>query len=155
QISGTGRSISRTAGLCPSLCWLFLLLAPCYNCAQHFATTHRSSLGAPVKQRSSQLMSILMSIHGQRHLDWEACYNVRDLGGLPTVDGDTTRWRSIVRADILARLTDSGRRALIDYGVRTVIDLRSPAQVAQERSAFTPATGSTDGLTYLNLPLEA
>jgi hypothetical protein len=28
---------------------------------------------------------------GERHLEWAGCYNVRDLGGLPTRDGGTTR----------------------------------------------------------------
>ncbi len=47
-----------------------------------------------------------------RHLDWPDCYNARDLGGLRTADGGSTRWRAVVRSDILARLTDAGRRAL-------------------------------------------
>ena len=59
-----------------------------------------------------------------RHLEWEPCWNVRDLGGLPTADGGTTRWGALVRADCLGKLTADGRRALYDYGVRTVIDLR-------------------------------
>jgi protein-tyrosine phosphatase len=79
---------------------------------------------------------------------------VRDLGGLPTVDGGETKWRAIVRSDILARLTEQGRSALLDYGIRTVIDLRSPEQVGQEPSAFTADTAAAAGITYLNLPLE-
>jgi protein tyrosine/serine phosphatase len=90
----------------------------------------------------------------QRHLTWDACYNVRDLGGLPTVDGGETKWRAIVRSDILSRLTEQGRAALLDYGIRTVIDLRSPEQVAQEPSVFTTDTAAAAGITYLNLPVE-
>jgi hypothetical protein len=61
---------------------------------------------------------------GQRHLTWEGCYNTRDLGGLPTVDGGETDWQAVIRSDILSRLTAQGRRALLDYhgigsGVRT------------------------------------
>lgn len=63
------------------------------------------------------------SLPDERHLDWEACWNARDLGGLPTGAG-VTRRRSIIRADYLGNLTPAGRRALYDYGVRTVIDLR-------------------------------
>src|SRR5262249_47969420 len=59
-----------------------------------------------------------------RHLDWAGCVNVRDLGGLPTSDGRTTRWRAVVRADNLDRLTPQGWAALDAYGVRTVVDLR-------------------------------
>lgn len=88
-----------------------------------------------------------------RNLRWEACYNVRDLGGLPTNDGGETRWGSIIRADILGRLTPAGRQALLDYGVGTVIDLRSPEQVAEEPSAF-PRPNAIGDPSYLNLPLE-
>jgi protein-tyrosine phosphatase len=95
-----------------------------------------------------------MPTQPQRQLTWDACYNVRDLGGLPTVDGGETKWRTLVRADILSRLTEQGRAALLDYGIRTVIDLRSPEQVAQEPSAFTAATAAAVGVAYLNLPLE-
>lgn len=51
-----------------------------------------------------------------RTLHWPACYNVRDLGGLPTAAGCVTRWRVIIRLDIPARLTDAGQQALLDYG---------------------------------------
>jgi protein-tyrosine phosphatase len=89
-----------------------------------------------------------------RHLVWDACYNVRDLGGLPTVDGGQTRWQAVIRTDLLNRLTEQGRRALLDYGVRTIIDLRGIKEVADEPSPFTLTTGATEQLTYLHLPLE-
>lgn len=60
-----------------------------------------------------------------RHLDWHGCVNVRDLGGLRTLDGRTTRWRSVIRSDGLDRLSPAGWKALEDYGVRTVVDLRN------------------------------
>lgn len=88
-----------------------------------------------------------------RHLAWEACYNARDLGGLPTTDGQLTRPGAIVRTDMLARLTPTGCQALLDYGVRTVIDLRSPPEAAKEPDPLISGTGVT--LTSLNLPLEA
>jgi protein-tyrosine phosphatase len=56
--------------------------------------------------------------------------NARELGGYPTLDGATTRWRSLLRADDLVQLTPEGVRALADYGVQTVVDLRWPAEVA-------------------------
>jgi protein-tyrosine phosphatase len=95
-----------------------------------------------------------MSDQSLRHLNWDACYNVRDLGGLSTTDGGETRWRSVIRTDLLGRLTEQGRRSLIEYGVRTVIDLRSPGQVSEEPSAYTVESARAAGLTYLNLPLE-
>lgn len=83
-----------------------------------------------------------------RRLDWPACYNVRDLGGLPTTTNRTTRWRSIIRADILSRLTEEGQQALLDYGVRTVIDLRGPQEAAEWPYSL------PNQVTYLNLPVE-
>jgi protein-tyrosine phosphatase len=87
-----------------------------------------------------------------RHLAWEACYNVRDLGGFPTEDGRQTRWRALVRADTLCRLTEAGQRALLDYGVRTVIDLRLPEEVEREPNPFASLERSP-AIRYLHLPL--
>ena len=87
-----------------------------------------------------------------RRLAWQRCYNTRDLGGLPTRDGKETRWQAVIRSDILNRLTDEGRQALHEYGVKTVIDLRSPQEVAGEPSVFVKGHGSH--LDYLHLPIE-
>jgi len=60
----------------------------------------------------------------ERVLRWDGCVNVRDLGGLPLADGGETAYRVVVRADWLPGLSDAGRRALVDYGVSLVVDLR-------------------------------
>jgi protein-tyrosine phosphatase len=60
----------------------------------------------------------------RRRLDFPQLLNARDLGGYPTLDGGRTRWRSLVRADDLAQLNEAGVRALADFGIETVIDLR-------------------------------
>lgn len=67
-----------------------------------------------------------------RLLHWPTCYNVRDLGGLSTMHGEQTRIGAIVRSDVPTRLTIDGQHQLFDYGIRTIIDLRRPAQVAAE-----------------------
>ena len=71
-----------------------------------------------------------------RHLHWDACLNVRDLGGFPTGDGRVTRRQAVIRSDNLCRLTSHGRVALVRYGVRTVIDLRDPREYALEHDPF-------------------
>jgi len=76
--------------------------------------------------------------------------NVRELGGHPTRDGATTRTHSLLRADDLAQLTDEGMQALADYGVRTVIDLRWPGEVAARPY---PLTLSTHGVRYHQISL--
>lgn len=49
--------------------------------------------------------------------------------------GGRTRRGVIVRADLLSRLTPLGEQQLLDYGVTTIIDLRSPQEVAEEPPA--------------------
>jgi protein-tyrosine phosphatase len=67
-----------------------------------------------------------------RTLEWDGCRNVRDLGGLAAADGRRTRWRSLIRADMLGRLTPRGRQQLLAYGVRTIVDLRFADEVAAD-----------------------
>ncbi|MCW2919262.1 MAG: hypothetical protein JWN52_7330 [Actinomycetia bacterium] len=83
-----------------------------------------------------------------RHLDWEGCHNVRDLGGLRSADGRETRRGAIVRADSLDRLTPRGWSALVDYGVRTIVDLRND----YERPAT--AEHRPDQVTTVHVPLD-
>jgi protein-tyrosine phosphatase len=73
-----------------------------------------------------------------RDLVWDGLLNARDLGGHPTEDGGETRWGSIVRADSVRLLTDGGWRALVAYGVRTIVDLRSDDELAQDPPAELP-----------------
>ncbi len=57
-----------------------------------------------------------------------------------------------VRSDNLGNLTPAGRQALVDYGVTTVLDLRSESEVQSSPSPF--ATREARGpVLYLNLPL--
>jgi protein-tyrosine phosphatase len=60
----------------------------------------------------------------RRFLAWDGCLNVRDLGGLPIEGGGETRFGTVVRADSIRELSDAGWQALVDYGVRTAVDLR-------------------------------
>lgn len=66
-------------------------------------------------------------------IDLAGAANVRDVGGLPTVDGRRTRPGVLVRADNLQGLTEADvARLLGELGVRTVIDLRSTGEVHLE-----------------------
>jgi protein-tyrosine phosphatase len=73
-----------------------------------------------------------------RNLSWNGLLNARDLGGHPTEDGDETRWGSIVRADSVRQLSEEGWKAVVDYGVRTVVDLRSEEELAADPPAELP-----------------
>jgi protein-tyrosine phosphatase len=67
-----------------------------------------------------------------RELAWEGCVNVRDLGGLRTEDGAETRYGRVIRADSVRQLTDAGWKAVADYGVRTVVDLRGDDELRDD-----------------------
>jgi len=67
-----------------------------------------------------------------RTLTWDGCYNVRDLGGHATEDGRVTQFGRVVRADSVRRLSDDGWRALTDYGVHTVVDLRYQVELDED-----------------------
>ena len=84
-----------------------------------------------------------------RHLDWEGCFNVRDLGGLPTSDGRVTRHGAVIRADTLDGLTAAGWEALVAHGVRTVVDLRNDDERGKD-AAPRPA-----GVTPVHVALDA
>ena len=71
------------------------------------------------------------SLEPKRHLDLEGAYNIRDIGGYKTSDGRSTRWQTLLRADSLHRLAPASVTALMEYGVRTVIDLRTTDELQQ------------------------
>jgi protein-tyrosine phosphatase len=73
-----------------------------------------------------------------RDLVWDGCLNVRDLGGLSTAGGGETRYGAVVRADSVSQLSDAGWRALVDYGIRTVIDLRGDHEREDDPPADLP-----------------
>jgi protein-tyrosine phosphatase len=73
-----------------------------------------------------------------RDLIWDGLLNVRDLGGHPTEDGGETRFGSIVRADSVRQLSDEGWETLVEYGVKTVVDLRADEELEADPPAALP-----------------
>jgi protein-tyrosine phosphatase len=82
-----------------------------------------------------------------RTLDWEACRNARDLGGLPLVGGGETRFGAVVRSDTLRQLTPAGWSSLAAYGVETVIDLRIRAEIEADEPLDSGPGGLSRSLT--------
>jgi protein-tyrosine phosphatase len=72
--------------------------------------------------------------------------NFRDLGGLPGADGRVVHFGRLYRSDSLHRLTGAEGDQLAALGIRTVLDLRRPAEI--ERDGRIP---DLPGLTYFNL----
>lgn len=68
-----------------------------------------------------------------RWIDLDGAENVRDLGGLPTVDGRVVQPHRLIRSDSLQALTPSDVRYLVDeLDVRTIADLRTGVEVDLE-----------------------
>lgn len=82
-------------------------------------------------------------------LPLRGAYNVRDLGGIPLADGSVTRWHTFLRADSMAELPDSDKIFLKNYGIDTVIDLRTPGENLTKPNAFV----SEPQVAYRNISL--
>ncbi|WDZ87375.1 tyrosine-protein phosphatase [Micromonospora cathayae] len=83
------------------------------------------------------------AIEVNRRIPFSAMFNFRDVGGYPGHDGRTVRWGRLYRSDSLHRIDETDREAFAALGVRTVIDLRRPTEVA--RDGRVP---EYDGLAY-------
>ncbi|MFC1466840.1 MAG: tyrosine-protein phosphatase [Candidatus Brachytrichaceae bacterium NZ_4S206] len=88
-----------------------------------------------------------------RRLYWDGCLNVRDLGGFCTRDGRSTRRGALVRMDNPGHLTDVGVRALLDYGVNTVIDLRYPTEITRYPHLAEALNSARNRVTIHHIPL--
>lgn len=84
-----------------------------------------------------------------RDLYWSGGFNIRDLGGLPTVDGGVTVSGRIVRSAMPDRLTEQGWAALVGHGVRTIIDLRDEGEDPE------PVTPRPDSVTLIRVPIDS
>ncbi|TDD58940.1 tyrosine-protein phosphatase [Actinomadura darangshiensis] len=68
-----------------------------------------------------------------RWIELDGAVNARDLGGLPTAEGRSTRRGRVLRSDNLQDLTVADVRILVDdYALKNVIDLRSDTEVRLE-----------------------
>jgi protein-tyrosine phosphatase len=69
----------------------------------------------------------------ERHITLENALNFRDVGGYPTADGRSVRWRRMFRAGGVSNLTPADLAVLGDLGIATVLDLRSSAELESGR----------------------
>jgi protein tyrosine/serine phosphatase len=67
----------------------------------------------------------------ERAVTFTDLFNFRDLGGYRTADARTVAWRRLFRADDLGRLAGDDRDRFLALGIRTVVDLRRPEEVAE------------------------
>jgi protein-tyrosine phosphatase len=67
-----------------------------------------------------------------RRIAFAGAYNFRDLGGYTTVDGFTTKWGTLYRADNLSRMTGSDLKYFDALNLSCLIDFRSDFEKAME-----------------------
>src|ERR1700744_6043662 len=82
-----------------------------------------------------------------RHLNLEGASNFRDLGGYPTDDGRTLKWRRIFRSNHLGHLTEQDIKVVRGLGVKSAFDFRG----TQERLA---AACVVEEINVHSLPIE-
>jgi len=101
----------------------------------------------PPLVRNAQPFEQPMSAIPARHLNLSGATNFRDLGGYPTGDGRTVRWRQIFRSNHLGHLTEQDVTVLRDLGVRSAFDFRG----SEERVV---ALCTMPEITVHSLPVE-
>ncbi|WP_288530574.1 tyrosine-protein phosphatase [uncultured Secundilactobacillus sp.] len=74
-------------------------------------------------------------------------FNFRDFSEVNEIDGPSFKQRQLVRGGFLSAVTDSGLATLDEYGIKTVIDLRSP----NETVIFPDRLSSQ--MRYLKIPV--
>ena len=79
----------------------------------------------------------------------EGLLNLRDLGGLPLEGGGVTLAGRLLRSDSPHNLDESGGAALWSLGVRTVVDLRTAAELAAHPSPLP----DFDGVRVVHAPI--
>ncbi len=85
-----------------------------------------------------------------RWVRFEGLDNVRDVGGLPVTGGGTTRSGVLLRSAALHWATPADVRRLVDeFGLRLVLDLRTPREI--DRDGPTPVAAEGVETVALNL----
>jgi hypothetical protein len=88
----------------------------------------------------------------QADLGHDRLVNLRDLGGLATTGGDRTRHGVLLRSDSLDYASDADVAHLRHVvGLRTVVDLREPAQESGRGPLGTVVEGAT-AIDFVSLP---
>jgi protein-tyrosine phosphatase len=89
-----------------------------------------------------------MTVH-ERRLRLAGTRNLRDVGGYPAGSGRRTRWRTLLRTDALDQLPETSQAALVELGLRLVVDLRWGHEIESRPSVFARSAA----VRYRSVPL--
>jgi len=87
-----------------------------------------------------------------RWLDIDGMHNVRDLGGIPLPDGETS-FGVVVRGETVVHLSVDGADDLRRYGVGRVLDLREKSERATDGDGVLADAYDARDLVHENVPL--
>lgn len=85
----------------------------------------------------------MINDYTERHTAFTGCFNFRDIGGYPTADGQRVRWGQYFRAGRQDRMTPADLEQLKALGIKTQIDLRMPAEAADQGPGPLGAMGAS------------
>ena len=93
-------------------------------------------MGLLLRDEGKQVMEQSLS----RNIQLQGPLNFRDLGGYRVRDGQTVRWRKLIRSDAVHSMSPQDSEFVYNtLGVVNIIDLRTPAEV--RRDGLADATG--------------
>ncbi|MCY1315143.1 Tyrosine phosphatase family protein [compost metagenome] len=105
-------------------------------------------LGQPASAESSRAAGAPSAMSpATRVLPLEGGRNFRDLGGYPTEDGKSIKWRKVFRSGVLSGLTEADFRVLSDIKIKTILDFR----MSSERENA-PTNWKSGEVAYLTFP---
>jgi len=84
-----------------------------------------------------------------RRLNLKNTVNLRELGGYMREDGKVTKYNQFLRSGNPSRLETAEIEFLLNYGLKTVIDLRNTREITKEKSVF----NDFNGVNYFHMPL--
>jgi len=84
-----------------------------------------------------------------RRLLLENVKNIRDIGGYATRDRRATSFGKFIRSGVVTKLSKEDVEYLLDYGVRTIIDLREQREVNSKPNSFS----NNSLVKYYNIPI--
>ncbi|MGF1638100.1 MAG: tyrosine-protein phosphatase [Cyclobacteriaceae bacterium] len=83
----------------------------------------------------------------KRFISMQGSANFRDLGGYTTSNGKQIKWQKLYRSDKLSKLTTQDVDAMVDLGIKTVVDLRTEKEKQRDPSVL------PEGVNVVEIPI--
>ena len=71
--------------------------------------------------------------HPDRYISLDGSYNIRDIGGYTNSNGQQTKWNRFYRSGTMHKLTSKSQSKILEFGIRTIIDLRKDKETKAQK----------------------